>query len=89
VADLADAAWAVLPLAPLGQLIEAGFDPLPDLPTRLRMFVHAYGLTDRKTIMPALVRSKLGGTSDRPLNTVDAALLRWLQGISMDFARAL
>jgi hypothetical protein len=78
-----------LPLAPPEQLIEAGFGPLPDLPARLRMFVDAYGLTDRKAILPALERSKLAGAADRPLNAVDAALLQWLQGISMDFARAL
>ena len=89
LADLADAAWAFLPLAPPEQLIEAGFGPLPDLPARLRMFVDAYGLTDRKALLPALERSKLAGAADRPLNAVDAALLQWLQGISMDFARAL
>ncbi len=89
LADLADAAWSFLPLAPPEQLVEAGFDPLPDLPARLRLFVDAYGLTDRKAILPALVRSKLAGAADRPVNAVDAALLRWLQGISMDFARAL
>ena len=67
LADLADAAWTFVPLAPPGQLIEAGFDPLPDLPARLRMFVDAYGLTDRKAILPALERSKLAGTAGRPL----------------------
>jgi hypothetical protein len=39
--------------------------------------------------LAALVRSKLAGAADRPLSAVDAALLRCLQGISMDFARAL
>ena len=38
--DLADAAWASC-LWPARQLIEAGFDPLPDLPARLRLFVEA------------------------------------------------
>ncbi len=87
--DLADAAWAFLPLAPPGQLVETGFGQLPDLPARLRLFVDAYGLTDRKAILPALVRSKLAGVAGRPVNAVDAALLRWLQSISTDLARAL
>ena len=77
-----------MPLAPPEQLIEAGFDPLPDLPARLRMFVEAYGLTDRKAILPALERS-MTGTAGRPINAVDAASLQWLQGVSMKFARAL
>lgn len=89
LADLADAAWTFLPLALPEQLVEAGFDPLPDLPARLRMFVDAYGLNNRKAILPALVRSKLAGAADRPVNAVDAALLRWLQGISTNLARAL
>ena len=89
LADLADAAWTFLPLAPPEQLLEAGFGPLPDLPGRLRLFVDAYGLTDRKAILPALVCSKLAGTADRPVNAVDAALLQWFQGVSMKFARAL
>lgn len=47
--DLAAAAWTFVPLAPPGQLCEAGSDPLPDLPARLRMFVDAYGLmADRR-----------------------------------------
>ena len=77
-----------MPLAPPGQLIEAGFDPLPDLPARLRLFVDAYGLTDRKAILPALERS-MTGAAGRPVNAVDAASLQWLQGISTDLARAL
>jgi aminoglycoside phosphotransferase (APT) family kinase protein len=89
LADLADAAWTFVPLAPPGQLPEAGFDPLPDLPARLRMFVDAYGLTDRKAILPALERSMLAEPADRPRNAVDAARLHWLRGVSMDFARAL
>ena len=79
LADLAAAAWAFVPLAPLEQLAEAGFDPLPDLPARLRMFVDAYGLTDRKAILPALRRCK----RDEP------GPLGWLLGISQDLARAL
>jgi len=79
LADLANTAWTFVPLAPSGQLSEAGFDPLPDLPARLRMFLDAYGLTDRKAILPALQRGKL----DEP------EPLRWLQDISTDLARAL
>jgi len=47
-----------VPLAPAGQLGEARFDSLPDLPARLRLFVDAYGLTDRTAILPALRRCK-------------------------------
>jgi aminoglycoside phosphotransferase (APT) family kinase protein len=88
LADLADAAWTFVPLAPPEQLTEAGFDPLPDLPARLRMFVEAYGLADRKAIVPALERS-MTGAAGRPANAVDAASLQWLQGESTMLARAL
>ena len=88
LADLADAAWTFVPLAPPGQLTEAGFNPLPDLPARLRMFVEAYGLTDRKAILPALERS-MTGAAGRPTNAVDATSLQWLQSVSMKFAGAL
>jgi hypothetical protein len=77
--DLAAAAWAFVPLAPPRQLREAGFDPLPDLPARLRSFVDAYGLTDRTTIVPALRRSVLH----------EPEPLRWLEQICPDLARAL
>ena len=60
-----------MPLAPPGQLTEAGFDPLPDLPARLRTFVDAYGLSDRKAILPELRACTL----DEPEQ------LGWLQGI--------
>ncbi len=79
LADLADAAWTFVPLAPPGQLAEAGFDPLPDLPTRLRMFIDSYGLTDRRAILPELRRCR----QDEP------EPLRWLQRISADLASAL
>jgi len=68
-----------VPLATPEHLAEAGFDPLPDLPARLRMFVDAYGLTDRKAILPAL------GACQRD----EPESLRWLQGISPNLARAL
>jgi hypothetical protein len=87
--DLAAAAWEFVPLAPPDQLREAGFDPLPDLPSRLRRFVDAYGLADRGAIMPALQRAKLlaaGRVKDAPIGPADAAVsldyhagqLRWL-----------
>jgi len=77
--DLAAAAWTFVPLAPPRQLHEAGFDPLPDLPARLRSFLDAYGLTDRTAIQPALRRCVLD----------DPEPLRWLQDISPDLARGL
>lgn len=77
--DLAAAAWTFVPLAPPRQLREAGFDPVPDLPARLRSFLDAYGLTDRKVILPALRRCVLH----------DPGPLRWLQGIWPDLTRGL
>jgi hypothetical protein len=53
------------------------------------MFVDAYGLTDRKAILPALERSMLAEAADRPRNGVDAVMLDWFRDVSMDFARAL
>jgi Phosphotransferase enzyme family len=100
VADLAAAAWAFVPLAPPGQLAQAGFDPLPDLPERLRLFVDAYGLTDRASVVPALQRSPLA-TAELikywPIDASGAAAsleflageLRWIHSISADLARAL
>ena len=64
---------------PLALLFESGFNPLPDLPARLRMFVDAYGLTDRKAILPALKRSMLAEAADQPRNAVDAAMLYWFR----------
>ena len=55
---------------------------------RLRTFIDAYGLTDRKAILPALERS-MTGAAGRPTNVVDAASLQWLQGASMRLAGAL
>jgi hypothetical protein len=98
--DLAGAAWAFVPLAPAGQLAESGFAPLPDLPARLRMFVDAYGLADRRAILPALQRSTLisaGHVKDYPISAADAAAtleykareLRWLHGVLPDLTSAL
>ena len=79
LADLAAAAWAFVPLAPPEQLAEAGFDPLPALPARLRTFVDAYGLADRKAILPELQQCML----DQPQQ------LRWLQDIAANLGCAL
>jgi Phosphotransferase enzyme family len=98
--ELAAAACAFVPLAPPGQLTEAGFDPLPDLPARLRVFVDSYGLADRKAIIPALPRSVLAGAERImywPAGAADAARsldflaqeLRWLESISAALGRAL
>jgi hypothetical protein len=77
--DLAAAAWTFVPLAPPERLADAGFDPLPDLPARLRSFVDAYGLADRKAILPELHACTLN----------EPEQLGWLQGIAGDLARAL
>jgi hypothetical protein len=39
--------------------------------------------------LPALERSMLAEAADRPRNALDAAMLDWFRGVSMDFARAL
>jgi aminoglycoside phosphotransferase (APT) family kinase protein len=98
--DLAEAAWAFVPLAPPEQLREAGFDPVPDLPARLRLFTDAYGLPDRAAILPALVRARLPAPEQASLQCADAASaadvlahaageLRWLDAILPDLAGAL
>jgi hypothetical protein len=99
--DLADAAWAFVPLAPSDQLAEAGFDPVPDLSARLRLFLDAYGLADagRGAILPALQRSQLEleQVTYWPLSAAEAAdklelqarRLRWLHTVRDDLARAL
>jgi len=100
LADLAAAAWAFVPLAPPAQLAQAGFDPLPDLPERLRLFVDAYGLTDRAEIVPALQRAPLATAEQVRYAPVDASEaadkleflageLRWIHRISAGLARAL
>ena len=100
VTDLAAAAWAFVPLAPAGRLAEAGFDPPPSLPGRLRLFVDSYGLADRRAILPALQRSVLdtaARTGQVPVDAAGAAValefhaaeLRWLHGILPALARAL
>jgi len=98
--DLAGAAWAFVPLAPAWLLREAGFDPLPDLPGRLRLLVDSYGLVDRAAILPALRDSELasaGAVRQRPVNAAEAAdsleetarRLRCLHSVLADLERAL
>ncbi|MGS2648289.1 phosphotransferase [Streptosporangium sp. LJ11] len=100
VTELAAAAWAFLPIARPGQLRESGFDPLPDLASRLRILVDAYGLTDRLAILPALRRTKLeqaGQVADWPIGPADSAVsleffaaeLRLLEELLPEFQRAL
>ncbi|HEX3792034.1 MAG TPA: aminoglycoside phosphotransferase family protein [Pseudonocardiaceae bacterium] len=100
VVDLAGAAWAFVPLAPAKQLREAGFGPLPDLGRRLRLFLDAYGLTDRLAILPALWRSRLASVEHVRYWPVDAAgaadvleftagQLRWLQDNQAELTRQL
>lgn len=98
--DLAAAAWAFVPLVPASRLREAGFDPVPELPYRLRLFVDAYGLAHRREILPALRHAKLAAVEHVkywPVNAAETAAalrhtageLQWLHGVSADLARAL
>jgi aminoglycoside phosphotransferase (APT) family kinase protein len=79
LADLAAAAWTFVPLARPELLAEAGFNPVPDLPARLRTFVDAYGLTERKAILLELQQCTLDEPQQRG----------WLQSIAGDLAHAL
>lgn len=87
--DLAAAAWEFVPLAPPQQLREAGFEPIPDIAARLRLFVDTYGLSDWRIILPALQRCRLLAAERikyAPVNSAEAAdalehharELRWL-----------
>jgi aminoglycoside phosphotransferase (APT) family kinase protein len=98
--ELAAAAWAFVPLAPPEQLRQAGFDPVPDLSARLRLFVDAYGLTDRRAILPALHRCRLIAAERVKHHPVDAAgaadsfehlarELRWVHGSAAELGSAL
>jgi hypothetical protein len=86
--DIAAAAWAFVPLESDRQLRETGFEVLPDLGARLRLFADVYGLEDRCRLVPALVRAKLrqaGQVSGWGLGAQDSAVsleffageLRW------------
>jgi hypothetical protein len=100
VVDVATAAWAYLPLDTDQALTETGFDPLPDLGHRLRLFVDAYGGLDRASVLPALIQAKLraaGNVFYWGLGAKDSAVslefyaaeLRWLESRSAELARAL
>ena len=100
IIDLAAAAWTYVPLVPPGQLREAGFASVPDLPARLRLFLDAYGLADRRAILPALQQAKLIDVERvkyAPIGPADAAAtleyragqLRWLHELFDDLAGAL
>jgi hypothetical protein len=98
VVDLAAAAWEFVPLASTEQLRGAGFDPVPDIAARLWLFVDAYGLSDRRAIVPALQQCRLL-TAERvkqaPVNAAEAAEalehisgeLRWLHSVSAHLSR--
>lgn len=99
VIELAAAAWSFVPLAPPDLLRESGFDPIPELPTRLRLFVDAYGLDDRSSVLPALTQCKLVAAERIkywPVGTAGAAgglefiarELRWLDSIADDLGSA-
>jgi aminoglycoside phosphotransferase (APT) family kinase protein len=100
VVDLAAAAWEFVPLVPPDQLREAGFDPVPDIANRLRLFVDAYGMGSRQAIVPALQQCRLLAAERvkyAPVTAAEAAdalehharELRWLQSIIPDLDRAL
>ncbi len=100
VVDLAAAAWEFVPLAPPAQLREAGFDPVPDIAARLRLFVDAYGLTGPPAVLPALQRCRVlaaGRVQHAPVTPSQAAdvlehharELRWLQSVLPELDRAL
>jgi len=95
--DLAAAAWEFVPLLAPEQLREAGFDPVPDISARLRLFLHTYGLSDHRAVLPALQRCRLL-VAERikyaPVNPAEAAEalehhareLRWLHHVMPDLA---
>jgi aminoglycoside phosphotransferase (APT) family kinase protein len=96
--DLAAAAWGFVPMAPPGQLAEAGFDPGLDLAARLRLFGRAYGLSDPAALVPELAAAKLAQTRQISYWGLDAAgaadklefmagELRWIHAISPALAR--
>jgi hypothetical protein len=55
--DLAQAAWNFVPLCDAQSAAELGFASI-DLPTRVRLFLDAYGLGDRSAFFDALVTRK-------------------------------
>ncbi len=94
VVELAAAAWEFVPLGPPGLLRQAGFDPVPDIAARLRLFVDAYGLDDRRALGPALRVCRLRAAErvrHAPVNAAEAAdalelharELRWLHSAEL------
>jgi len=91
--ELASAAWAFVPLAPPERLRDAGFDPVPDIAARLRLFVDAYGMSNPLAILPALQHCQLLAAEHikhAPVSAAQAAAalqhhvheLRWLHTIN-------
>jgi aminoglycoside phosphotransferase (APT) family kinase protein len=98
--DLAAAAWEFVPLAPPGQLRQAGFGPVPDIAARLRLFVDAYGISSPRAVLPALQRCRLLAAERvkfAPVSAAEAAEalehhareLRWLQSVIPGLERTL
>ena len=100
VDELAAAAWEFVPLAAPEQLRQAGFDPVPDISTRLRLFLDGYGLPDGRAILPALQRCRLLAAErikHAPVTSAQAAEalehhareLRWLHSVLPGLTSAL
>ncbi len=100
LADLADAAWAFVPLAPAAELHQSGFEHPDLMPGRLAEFVAAYGLPDPQAILPELARAPLSSAERvRHLAPGTAAAadsleflatrLRWIDQVLPELARAL
>ncbi|HVX43609.1 MAG TPA: phosphotransferase [Mycobacteriales bacterium] len=98
--DLALAAWAFVPLGPRRRLAEAGFDPVPDIGERLRLFVDTYGGIDRDSVFGALQEAvllqanrvrywELGPADTAAALEFHAAELRWLGGAAERLQSAL
>ncbi|MEV6288487.1 phosphotransferase [Kribbella sp. NPDC051770] len=98
--DVAAAAWAFVPLASEQELVETGFEALPDLGRRLRVLADAYGLEERVRLVPALVQAKLraaGQVEGWGLGARDSAVslefyareLRWLETKTEELELAL
>jgi hypothetical protein len=94
------AAWGFVPLGPDQRLTETGFDPLPDIAERLRLFIDSYGGLDRTRVVPALAQHLLAAAASVRswgLGPKDSAValefmateLRWLGANSERFERAL
>lgn len=100
LADLANAAWAFVPLAPARELQQSGFEHPDQMPARLADFVAAYGLPEPQAILPELARAPLS-SADRvrhlaPSTTAAAdsleflaARLRWIDETLPALAHAL